>query len=713
VSGVQLQGTGLALSGNGIVGKISNAIVNTTDQIVTGLTFVPALSETLSGAPITFGGTPMQLVYNGVTYPDQAGFFIAVKMAFSAPQLTAPNTAAVTTGGAYSASVANIPFNMTGSLTIRSGSATGPVVATIPLSGVGLYSAAQQGNTQGFSGRATYQFRPGSPAKFSLDTSTQGLWSGLYGTDGNLIADGATNFPAYAKVTFSDETVYTWASQTNDPRALENGAGSPGIASAYTQGASKPFSMNINFTDSQIHRVALYLLDWDTSVRVQTISIKDNATGNVIDTETLSNFHQGYYAIWNLQGNVTISVTPAINSTPAVSGVFFDPPAAITPANFILSATPVAIAAGLAGTSTVTVTPLTGDAPMVTLSTVNWPSGITGTFGANPTSSGSPVAISVGANAVPGTYSLTVKGTSGTTSANGQVALTVTNATSAGFAVTASQVTVAAGFTGSSTLTGNTAAGDADPRFSVTAAGPWPQGIVLGTTTGSSVGLTVLASVAPGQYVLPITVHSGILNADAAAEIALTVTDPPQLVSSAAFVGTDSVTQGAWNGKYGADGFVIAAGATSAPAYAAVTVTGADTFTWAGLTDDPRALQTEVSSTNGIASSYFAPTFSINVASSDSNVHHVAFYFLDWDSLGMAQNVAVIDTATGAILDQQSFSGYGAGMWASWNLQGNVTLALSTSMPAFSATCSGVFFDPLPTPQSLKTARSLKTAPRF
>lgn len=692
MSSVQAQGAALNLTGSGLGGgSIARMIPNSAGQTVTGLTFDPSTSTILSGAPKFFAGSPLQLVYNGNTYPDQSGFYIFVTMAFRGPQLTATNT---TPGSEnYNASVANLPFTMTGNLVVRSGSATGPVVVTVPISGVGVCALSKQGNSQQNFSRATYTFRPDSPTKFTLDTSTQGLWSGSYGTDGYLIPNGDSKLPSYAKVTFTDETLYTWATQTTDTRALENGPGSPAIASAYTRPTPTPFSININFNDGQTHRVALYLLDWDSFSRVETIAIKDAVTGNVIDTETLSNFHPGYYAIWNLQGNVVISVTPAPGASPVVSGIFFDAPASATPANFTLATTPITIAAGLAGNSTVVVNPVNGDAPVVTLATVNWPSGITGTFGTNPTSTGSPVTINVDSSVRPGSYSLTIKGTSGKTSANSQIALTVSTGTAAGFSVTTSPLTISAGFTGTATLTSNTASSNGDPGLSVTA-GTWPAGILLGNTSGSSVLVTVLASVTPGTYLLPISVHSVPLNADADASIALTVTDPPAITSSALFIGTDPATQGAWNGKYGADGFTIAAGGSNQPSYATVNVTGADTFTWAGLTDDVRALQTGTGATAGIASSYFAPTFNIVVSMSDSLVHAVDFYFLDWDSLGMAQIVTVVDTATGAILDQQKFTGYAGGLWAVWNLKGNVTLMLSTAKPAYDATCSGVFFDP-------------------
>jgi hypothetical protein len=66
------------------------------------------------------------------------------------------------------------------------------------------------------------------------------------------------------------------------------------------------------------------LLDWDGTSRAETITISDASTGTVYDTESFSGFHNGEYAIWDLQGNFTINVTPTAGPSAAVSGIFFN-----------------------------------------------------------------------------------------------------------------------------------------------------------------------------------------------------------------------------------------------------------------------------------------------------------------------------------------------------------------------------------------------------
>ena len=165
----------------------------------------------------------------------------------------------------------------------------------------------------------------GTSASFAgLDTTTQGAWTGKYGSAGYLIANGSSVNSTYATVGFLNALTYTWAEQTTDARALQSSAGaSTGIASAYTQYSGQSFTVNIGIGDGNTHKVSLYLLDWDSSSRTETITILDAVTNTVLDMETFSGFHNGQYASWNVKGNVIIKVTPN-GFSPVLSGIFFN-----------------------------------------------------------------------------------------------------------------------------------------------------------------------------------------------------------------------------------------------------------------------------------------------------------------------------------------------------------------------------------------------------
>ena len=42
------------------------------------------------------------------------------------------------------------------------------------------------------------------------DTTTQGTWKGVYGSDGEAIYSDSANYPAYAQVAFSGDSAYVW-----------------------------------------------------------------------------------------------------------------------------------------------------------------------------------------------------------------------------------------------------------------------------------------------------------------------------------------------------------------------------------------------------------------------------------------------------------------------------------------------------------------------
>ena len=83
---------------------------------------------------------------------------------------------------------------------------------------------------------------------------------------------------------------------------------------------------DLNFTDGNSHQVALYAVDWDMRSRAETITVQDGSSilTSVLDTESLTNFTNGTYLVWNVSGHVIITVTLNGGANAVVSGVFFD-----------------------------------------------------------------------------------------------------------------------------------------------------------------------------------------------------------------------------------------------------------------------------------------------------------------------------------------------------------------------------------------------------
>jgi List-Bact-rpt repeat protein/Big-like domain-containing protein/putative Ig domain-containing protein/Kelch motif protein len=153
------------------------------------------------------------------------------------------------------------------------------------------------------------------------DAATQGNWKGVYGSDGYLIANDSSSAPVYGTVGVTGASTWTWVQSTTDSRGLLKGASTTDrIASTFYSGSS--FTFDVNLTGGQ-HQAALYLLDFDTSSRSETVSIIDANTNAVLDTQAFANFHGGIYAIWTLQGHVLIKVAHTGGQNAVVSGLFF------------------------------------------------------------------------------------------------------------------------------------------------------------------------------------------------------------------------------------------------------------------------------------------------------------------------------------------------------------------------------------------------------
>jgi hypothetical protein len=64
----------------------------------------------------------------------------------------------------------------------------------------------------------------------NLDTTTQGSWKGVYGSDGFEVVNDAINYPSYAQVTVTNQSNFIWEPSTSDVRALQKAATADRIA---------------------------------------------------------------------------------------------------------------------------------------------------------------------------------------------------------------------------------------------------------------------------------------------------------------------------------------------------------------------------------------------------------------------------------------------------------------------------------------------------
>jgi len=163
---------------------------------------------------------------------------------------------------------------------------------------------------------------PNGTATFvGTDTTSQGSWKGVYGSDGYNVINDTVNYPAYAQVAPSGQSSYTWAASTADVRGLQKAASTTDRLAATWYGDT--FAIDLNLTDGLTHRVALYVVDWDSTSRSETIEVRDAATNALLDSQTVAGFNGGRYVIWNVKGHVTVRVTKTTGVNAVLSGLFF------------------------------------------------------------------------------------------------------------------------------------------------------------------------------------------------------------------------------------------------------------------------------------------------------------------------------------------------------------------------------------------------------
>jgi hypothetical protein len=200
-------------------------------------------------------------------------------------------------GGQY------LRWNVSGHVVIRVTNVTGPNAV---LSGVFFGSG---GSSSGAS--ATF---------IGTDTTTQGNWRGVYGTDGYHVINDTVSYPAYATVTPSGQAAWTWASSTSDVRALQEAAGTDRIAATWYGGT---FSLDVNLVDGAAHQLGLYVVDWDGGGRIERLEIRDAVSNALLDSRTVAGFQGGQYWRWNVSGHVNVQIVNVGGVNAVVSGLFF------------------------------------------------------------------------------------------------------------------------------------------------------------------------------------------------------------------------------------------------------------------------------------------------------------------------------------------------------------------------------------------------------
>src|SRR4029077_3501075 len=298
------------------------------------------------------------------------------------------------------------------------------------------------------------------------------------------------------------------------------GCGNGGVFGNYTSVTSHELTEAITDADIGIATVFAPPLAW-----------YDMTNGEIGD---ICNGQQGSYTAngttYTIQLEFSNSASNCVNF-PVVSGP-----------NFSLSASPssLTVTQGSSGNSTITVTPSGGFTGSVTLSTSALPSGVTASFGTNPTTGTSVVTFTASSTATTGTSSVTITGTSGTLSHTTSISLTVNATATPNFSLSASpsSLSVTQGSSGNSTIT-VTPSGGFTGSVSLSNSA-LPSGVTASfgtnpTTSTSVLTFTASSTATKGTSTITITGTSGTLTHTTTISLTISPASATQLIVNPGF----------------------------------------------------------------------------------------------------------------------------------------------------------------------------------
>jgi hypothetical protein len=499
---------------------------------------------------------------------------------------------------------------------------------------------------------------PSSSATFlRTDATTLGNWHAAYGADGYSVAGNGQNLPGYASFAVQNQADYTWTNNTTDTRALQTADGSNRIAAVWYNASA--FNFDVNLADGNPHQFALYALDWDSSGRVETIQIVDATTQTVLDTESISSFTNGVYLVWNITGHVQINISKTAGNSAVVNGVFFGGSSVVSSvASFVRTdASTQGNWHGAYGADGYSIANDSQSIPSYASFAVQNQQNFTWSdpptdVRALETGNGSNRIASVWYNTPEFNFDLNL-----TDGNSHQFALYAVDWDNSGRAETIQILDAAT-----------------DALLDTRSISNFTNGLFLVWNIKGHVKLNVIQTAGNNAVVSGVFFGAN-----------------STISSSAAFLRTDTTTQGNWHGTYGSDGYSVANDSQSLPSYSSFAVQNQQDFTWSTSPTDTRSLQTGSASGRIAAVWYNTPEFNFDVNFTDGNSHQFALYAVDWDSSGRAETIQILDAATDALLDTRSISNFTNGLYLVWNVSGHVKINVIQTA-GNNSVVSGVFF---------------------
>jgi hypothetical protein len=530
----------------------------------------------------------------------------------------------------------------------------------------------------------------------ATDTTTLGNWKGMYGQDGNVIAQSSiTNAPYSAFGTGGAINLALLNGWATDPRALlkQQYSYSPTerVESYFHTLSSMDFL--VNTTDGQTHRIALYFCDYDRVGRSVTVQALDSGNGTILDTRNLSSYQGGVYLVYNYSGNITFRVINNNGGTPtgAVSGFFWGgggasaPPSDTTPPTISIQS-PVG---GTTVSGVVSVSATATDNVGVASVQFEVDPNTSSAIDLGPAITSPPYTAQWDTRLLPNgghTISGTARDAAGN-SATASVVVTVNNAPD----TTPPTVSFTNPMNGS-TVSGNV-------NVTVNANDNVGVASVRYTLDGNDIGLETVpftlpwdtTRIADGPHTLTATAADAAHNTGTAS-ISVTVNNSAALHgNSATFLGMDTKTLGNWKGVYGQDGNFIAESSYSNAPYSGFNAINTNRLLYDIWSTDPRAplkQQYSYSPDERVVSHWYnRVSMDFQVNTTDNQQHRIAVYVCDWYpdppfaafSQKRSMTLQVLDTDTGAVLDTHVLTDYTGGIYLVYNYIGNITFHVANN----------------------------------
>ncbi len=502
----------------------------------------------------------------------------------------------------------------------------------------------------------------------ATNTTRSGNWVNYFGSAGASIIGDTTDFPSFATIDFSGGTPVVLNTTTRQTAALQRESNPAERVSAYEAAATSE-TINIDFTDGNSHQVSLYVADLDKKHRSELVQVIDPATGLVYDSEEVTKFTKGEYLVWNLQGDVDITITNQGGPNAVFSGIFFDG-VSTSPSLFL-------------GTNT-------------TISGANWRN----QYG----SQGDVIAGDNNAD-TNATYVSSLTMTGETTK--------ILSAANANPTALAKNYDIARNITAywssSTSFDIDLIFSDANLHQVTLYAADYENKNrserieEIDPTTGDVLASTDILSFHKGVFVTFNAsgsvdfrvINTGSSKSNAVISGIFFDATPGQEVT---FEGVDTTTQGNWpEAGYGTvnsliTGYNFPGFDVTPPLLPIVTSTaGATEKIVTAASSDPRALLTTASGLGRVeAYLYTTTSMTISLNFQDSYTHEVALYFADYEKDKRSEFVGIYDAVTGATLSYQRVTNFQNGKYFVYDISDPVTIVISSaSYP--NAVLSGIF----------------------